>query len=106
MPHLRIRTADGSEREYDVAYGTSIMEVAVRDGVPGMVAECGGALTCATCHVYVDDRFVDAVGEVDPDEDEMLQGAAAERRPCSRLSCQIEMNDDLDGITVEIAPAQ
>lgn len=106
MPNLRIRTADGSVREYDVAHGTSIMEVAIRDGVPGITAECGGALTCATCHVYVDEDYVAAVGEVDIDEDEMLQGAAAERRSCSRLSCQIEMNDDLDGITVEIAPAQ
>lgn len=106
MPNLRIRTSDGAERQYDVAHGTSIMQVALRDGVPGMVAECGGALTCATCHVYVDEEFVGAVGEVDIDEDELLDGAAAERRPCSRLSCQIEMNDELDGIVVEIAPAQ
>lgn len=67
-----------------------------------MVAECGGALTCATCHVYVDDQFLEAVGEVDYDEDELLEGATAERRDGSRLSCQIEMSDELDGITVEM----
>ncbi|MCD4533640.1 (2Fe-2S)-binding protein [Nocardioides sp. cx-169] len=104
MPHLTIRVGEGSVREYDVAEGTSIMEVAVRDGVPGIVALVRGALTCATCHVYVDEDYLDAVGEVDSDEDEMLHDAV-ERRASSRLSCQIEMSDALNGLTVEIGPS-
>jgi 2Fe-2S ferredoxin len=82
------------------------MEVAVKQGVPGIVAECGGALTCSTCHVYVDPAFLAATGEMDEMEDEMLQDAISERRPTSRLSCQIELGDDTDGIIVEIAPEQ
>lgn len=82
------------------------METAVKAGVKGIVAECGGSCACATCHVYVDEAFSDEVGEAGPLEDDMLDGAAAERRPTSRLSCQIKMRDELDGLKVTIAPEQ
>ena len=82
------------------------MEAAVIDGVPGIVAECGGAAACATCHVYVDPEFIGLVGPPQDFEDELLQGAMAERLPNSRLSCQIQVSDELEGLAVEIAPEQ
>jgi 2Fe-2S ferredoxin len=78
----------------------------VKHGVEGIVAECGGACSCATCHVYVDEAFTDRVGGAGDLEDDMLDGAAAERLPNSRLSCQIKMRDELDGLLVRIAPEQ
>jgi ferredoxin, 2Fe-2S len=106
MPSVQFRCPDGSVRQLEAPHGATVMEVAVKQGVPGIVAECGGALTCSTCHVYVDPAYLAAVGEIDDIEDEMLQDAVAERRPTSRLSCQIEINDDVDGLVVEIAPEQ
>lgn len=82
------------------------METAVKNGVKGIVAECGGACACATCHVYVDEAFLGAVGEANDQEDDTLDGTAAERMPNSRLSCQIKMRTELDGLTVRIAPKQ
>jgi 2Fe-2S ferredoxin len=82
------------------------MDLAVKNGVKGIVAECGGACACATCHVYVDEAFTGEVGEAGDLEDDMLDGAAAERRPNSRLSCQIKLRSELDGLKVTIAPEQ
>ncbi len=74
------------------------MAAAVRNGVPGIVGECGGNCSCATCHVYVDGEFAAEVGGPEEMEDELLElGAAAERRETSRLSCQITMIESLDG---------
>ncbi len=106
MPSVQYRCPDGSVRQIEAPYGSTVMEAAVKQGVPGIVAECGGALTCSTCHVYVDPAFMDAVGEAEGDEDELLQDAVSERRPNSRLSCQIDVDDSTDGIAVEIAPEQ
>jgi 2Fe-2S ferredoxin len=82
------------------------METAVKHGVQGIVAECGGALSCATCHVYVAESCIGMTGQADDFEDEMLDDAAAERKPNSRLSCQIRMTDELDGLEIDIAPEQ
>lgn len=71
--------------------GDSIMETAVRNGVPGIVGECGGSLSCATCHVFVADETLDLVGGPDDLEDEMLDGTAVDREDNSRLSCQIKL---------------
>lgn len=106
MPKIVFTCPDGSQRVVEARTGSSIMEVGTRSGVPGIVAECGGALACATCHVYVADQFRDAVGEVGDFEDEMLEDAAAERTDASRLSCQIPMTDALDGVEVTVAPQQ
>ncbi|MBP2365881.1 2Fe-2S iron-sulfur cluster-binding protein [Pseudonocardia parietis] len=106
MPKIVFTCPDGSQRVVEARTGSSIMEVGTRSGVPGIVAECGGALACATCHVYVADQFRDAVGEVGDFEDEMLEDAAAERTDASRLSCQIPMTDALDGVEVTVAPEQ
>jgi 2Fe-2S ferredoxin len=86
------------------------MEAAVKNDVPGIVAECGGFLACATCHVYVDHLWLERVGKAGEKlgemEDEMLDNAMSERLVGSRLSCQILMTEELDGLTVRIAPEQ
>ena len=78
------------------------MEVAVDNNIAGMVAECGGACACATCHAYVDAAWLEKLPAMDDMEDAMLD-SALERRPNSRLSCQIEITDDLDGLVLTVA---
>ncbi|MBU8819651.1 (2Fe-2S)-binding protein [Mycolicibacterium goodii] len=106
MPKVIYTSPDGSVREIEAAEGSSVMEVAVKEGIPGIVAECGGAAACATCHVYVGPGFVELVGDLDPLEEEMLEDTSAHRRPTSRLSCQIFLTDELNGLTVEIPAVQ
>lgn len=106
MPKVTYLGPDGTETTLEARVGDSVMETAVKNGVKGIVAECGGSCSCATCHVYVDNAFTGKTGEVGPLEDDMLDGAASERKPNSRLSCQIKMSDELDGLVVEIAPEQ
>jgi 2Fe-2S ferredoxin len=80
--------------------GDSVMATATRNGVPGIVGECGGVLSCATCHVFVDPGDLDRLPAMSSLEDEMLDGAADDRRPTSRLSCQIELSDELGDLHV------
>jgi 2Fe-2S ferredoxin len=86
--------------------GTSVMMAAVAQDIDGIVAECGGSLMCATCHVYVDEAFDDRLPEMSPDEDEMLEAAACERLPNSRLSCQLVLSEELDGLVVRLPETQ
>lgn len=106
MPKVTYIGPDGTETTLEAREGDSVMETAVKNGVKGIVAECGGACSCATCHVYVEPEFRDIVGGPGDLEDDMLDGAESERTDRSRLSCQIKMNADLDGLTVRIAPRQ
>lgn len=106
MPTIIFHAPEGTTHEIETRVGASVMETAVRFGVPGIVAECGGALSCATCHVFVDPGWIERVGVADDFEDEMLDDAQCERTPSSRLACQIRMTDDLDGLEVTIAPEQ
>lgn len=106
MPHVTYISPDGTETTLEARDGDSVMEVAVKNGVKGIVAECGGACSCATCHVYVEPEFTDSVGGPDDAEDDMLDGTEADRLDNSRLSCQIKMNANLDGLRVRIAPRQ
>lgn len=106
MPSVTYISPDGTETTLEARVGDSVMDTAVKNGVKGIVAECGGACACATCHVYVDEAFLAEAGEAGPLEDDMLDGAASERKSCSRLSCQIKMSDALDGLKVTIAPEQ
>jgi 2Fe-2S ferredoxin len=106
MPNVTYIQPDGKEITIEARDGDSVMETAVRNGVKGIIAECGGACACATCHVFVDEEFMAKVGEPGPLEDDMLDGSAEERNSCSRLSCQIKMNADLDGLRVRIASEQ
>ncbi len=100
MPIIHIIRADGSERDIEAADGASIMQAVTSAGEDGIVAECGGSAMCATCHVYVDDAWADQLPEPLANELEMLDCTAAERRPTSRLSCQIRISPALDRIIV------
>jgi ferredoxin, 2Fe-2S len=106
VPTVVYFAPDGTRHVIDGKAGDSVMETAVRNGVPGIVAECGGACSCATCHVYVDETFLGKLTEMEALEDDMLEGTASERRPNSRLSCQLRIGDAIDGIAVTIAPEQ
>jgi len=106
MPMVHYVLADGSERVVDVPAGTSVMLGAINHNVGGIDAECGGCLSCATCHVYVDEADLARLPAPSPDELDMLTGVAAERRPNSRLSCQIAMTGELDGLRVRIPERQ
>ena len=97
---------DLSEREVEVVRHESLMRAAVRNNVEGIAADCGGALTCATCHVYVDPAWVDRLPPPGADEQDMLQFTAAERRSNSRLSCQLRMAMELEGIRVSVPETQ
>jgi 2Fe-2S ferredoxin len=105
MSKLTIVAFDGTRHELDVANGSTVMENAVRNSVPGIEAECGGACACATCHVYVDDAWSATVGPPEAMEEDMLD-FAYDVRPTSRLSCQIKMSDALDGLVVHVPERQ
>src|SRR5918998_6436448 len=95
----------GTARSVDAEEGSTVMENAVRNGVPGIEAECGGACACATCHVYVDEAWKDAVGAPESMEEDMLD-FAYDVRPNSRLSCQIRVRAELDGLVVQTPARQ
>ncbi len=105
MPKLTVVAFDGTRFEIDAESGSTVMENAVKNGVPGIEAECGGACACATCHVYVDDAWTEKVGFPDVMEEDMLD-FAFEPKPVSRLSCQIKMSDELDGVVVHVPEQQ
>lgn len=106
MPKVTYRQPDGAENVVDVPAGWSLMEAAIQNDIDGIVAECGGGCACATCHVYVDDAFVDRLPPIGDMEGDMLECTAAERRAGSRLSCQIKMSDELEGLVVTIPDRQ
>ena len=95
----------GAEHTVDVKTGLSVMEGAIKNNVPGIDADCGGACACATCHVYVDPAFEGKTGEKSAMEESMLD-FAENVEPNSRLSCQIKVSDDLDGLTVTMPESQ
>lgn len=102
MPKIIYIEQDGTRKEVEAEPGYTVMEVAVNNGVDGIVAECGGACACATCHGYIDEAWLDKLPEMDDMEDSMLD-AAYERKDTSRLTCQIEITDALDGLVVHVA---
>jgi 2Fe-2S ferredoxin len=105
VPKVFYTQPDGSERVIEGVVGDSVMQTAVRNGVSGIVGQCGGVLSCATCHVFVDEDDLTACPPMSEDEDEMLDVAATDREPNSRLSCQLALVDGQD-IHVTIPDAQ
>lgn len=106
MPKVVYVSADGEKTEIDAVAGESVMETAKKNGVSGIVGECGGALSCSSCHVYVSPDWQSLLPEVGDEEDEMLDGTAADRTEDSRLSCQIRMTEDLIGLVVTMPDVQ
>lgn len=97
---------DGTRTTLDVEPGNSLMMAAVFEGIDGIEGMCGGCLSCASCHVYVDPAWLDKLDPPSEDELTMLEQTSSERRPNSRLSCQIEMSDALAGIVVTMPATQ
>ncbi|MGI3166260.1 2Fe-2S iron-sulfur cluster-binding protein [Pseudooceanicola sp. 200-1SW] len=97
---------DGTQTTLEAAEGDSVMETAIANGIDGIVAECGGSMMCATCHCYVDDAWIERTGTRSESEDDMLDSAASEVKPTSRLSCQIRLGADLDGLVVHLPEEQ
>jgi 2Fe-2S ferredoxin len=107
MPTVVYVDHSGGRRAIDVPEGENVMHGALYNGVEGIVGECGGALACATCHCYIDAAWVEKVGEPTSQvERDMLESAAAEVRPNSRLGCQIIVSGDLDGLIVHTPETQ
>ena len=103
MPKITFIDAAGASHPVEAEVGSTVMETAIRNGVPGIEAECGGACACATCHVYVVEQWREVVGGPSPMEEDMLD-FGFDVRPSSRLSCQIVCSEAIDGITVTVAP--
>ena len=105
MAKITYITHDDQKFEIEAANGTTVMENAIQNSVPGIEAECGGACACATCHLYVDEAWQAKVGSAEVMEEDMLD-FAWEVQAGSRLSCQIKVTDELDGLVVRIPEKQ
>ncbi|PID61784.1 MAG: ferredoxin [Gammaproteobacteria bacterium] len=103
---LNYRTADGNVRTVSASIGDSVMDVAIHNDIDEIGAECGGSLICATCHVYLDSEAAALFPEPEDMELDMLEGVIAERREHSRLSCQLMLGAEHDGITIELPDEQ
>lgn len=106
MPQVIYVGTDGQDYAVEAVVGESVMATAVKNGIPGIIGECGGNASCATCHVWVRDDFLPLVGEPNVTEEDLLEMGVSDRRPGSRLSCQIAMSPELDGLIVDIAPQE
>jgi ferredoxin, 2Fe-2S len=107
MPKVTYVEYSGTEHQVDVPVGTSVMRGAVDNNIPGIDADCGGECACATCHVYVDAAWLDKVGlPVAGSQEASMLSFAAVAQPDSRLSCQITMTEDLDGLLVRMPEGQ
>ena len=105
MPLIKFISHDGNEQDVHVAVGTTVMHAAIDNGVSGILADCGGACSCATCHCFVDEEWMAKVGEADEVEAQMLD-FVMDPQPNSRLSCQITVTDELDGLVVRLPESQ
>lgn len=106
MPKVIYVGQDRQTYIVDAAVGESAMAAAVRNGVPGIVGECGGNASCATCHVWVREEFLAQVGSPNEMEEDLLELGVSDRREGSRLSCQIKLTPDMEGLTVDVAPRE
>lgn len=102
MPKIKVIDRSGNSKEVEAEAGLTLMEIIRDDGFDELLALCGGCCSCATCHVHVDPSFADKLPEMTEDESDLLD-SSDHRNETSRLSCQIEMTDALDGVTVTIA---
>ena len=96
---------DGGTHEASLVEGESLMQVAMDNGVPGIDADCGGEAACGTCHVIIDEQWAEASGRCNDAEEQMLV-MNEERQPTSRLSCQVALTNEMDGLTVHLPEFQ
>ena len=99
MPRILFIRHDGTEHTVDAEVGKTVMQTAIDNMVPGIIGDCGGACSCATCHVYVDEAWFERLPKRSPEEEDMLD-FAFDAKPTSRLSCQIKVEPALDGLVV------
>ncbi len=102
MPTVVYQLPDGSASSVDVPVGQTVMDGSVRNNLPGIVAECGGSCSCATCHVYVEGDSAEAFGEPSMEEQDLLEYLEG-ARPCSRLACQLVLSANTETVTVTVA---
>ena len=105
MPKITYIDSSGASRTVDGEVGATVMETAIKNDVPGIEAECGGACACATCHVYIDDAWQEKTGKPSPMEEDMLD-FGYDVKPDSRLSCQIKVTAELEGLVVRTPERQ
>ena len=105
MPRVTFVAADGTVTEATGEIGQSVMSVAVNAGIEVILAECGGACACGTCHCYVDAAWLDRLPSPAPDEAAMIE-CVIDPRPESRLTCQLQLSDEMDGIVLHLPAAQ
>ncbi|MBL1431166.1 MAG: 2Fe-2S iron-sulfur cluster binding domain-containing protein [Robiginitomaculum sp.] len=105
MTRIIFIESDGTRHEVDAEPGATVMEAAVNNMVPGIDADCGGACACATCHVYIDEAFTDKTGTAESMEESMLD-FASDMKTNSRLSCQINISKEMDGLIVRLPRSQ
>ncbi len=105
MPQITFIISNGSRRAVDAKTGDSVMQAAIKNSVPGIDADCGGACACATCHVYVDESWMGRLSPISEMEAAMLDFAQVVR-PNSRLSCQLQVTDSIDGLVVSMPESQ
>ena len=105
MPKVTIIEHGGAVHTLDAANGQSLMQLAMSNSVPGILADCGGSCSCATCHVYVEPEWLDRIPQASSAEKDMIE-CALHVQDNSRLSCQIELSDSLDGIVVRLPESQ
>ena len=105
MPKITYIEHNGKSHTLEVANGLTVMEGAVQNNVPGIDADCGGSCACATCHVYVDEKWFKKLPNKESAEEDMLD-MAFELKPLSRLSCQLTVSDELDGLVVKMPSKQ
>lgn len=106
MTRITFITADGGEHAVDAGDGMSLMDAAVQNMVPGIDADCGGQAACGTCHVFIDPAWSARVGAADSDHEQQMLSLTDNVQPNSRLSCQVKISADLDGLIVRIPAAQ
>jgi 2Fe-2S ferredoxin len=105
MPRITFIESNGERKEVEAVVGESVMRAAIDNGVDGIAAECGGCLSCATCHAYIAEEWADKLTPPTEEEQVMVE-CAIDVRPTSRLTCQIPVTDALDGLVVEIPASQ
>ena len=105
MPKITYKDHQGTSKTIEVENGLSVMEGAIQKEIPGIDADCGGSMACATCHVYVDDQWFNKIPKAEDAEIDMID-MAFEPKKNSRLSCQITISDELDGLVVNLPEKQ
>ena len=105
MPKITYQDNQGNSKIIDVENGLTVMEGAIQNDIPGIDADCGGSMACATCHVYVEEKWLDKLSKKEDGEEDMLD-MAFEPKKNSRLSCQLIVTDDLNGLVVNIPTKQ